>query len=79
MAKESPLFAERFRLVERPEEYYTVVAFLDLFEFLFRLNQTKMIDPHLWLRWKELAKMIMTIQSSKEYVISQSKFIERNS
>jgi hypothetical protein len=65
MAKESPLFAERFGLVESPEEYYTVVAFLDLFEFLFRLNQSKMIDPHLWLRWKELAKMIMTIPKFK--------------
>jgi len=61
MAKESPLFAERFSLVDSPQEYYTVVAFLDLFEFIFRLNKKEIIDPQLWLRWKELAKTIMTI------------------
>ena len=61
IAKESPLFSERFGLVDNPEEYYTIVAFLDLFEFIFRLNKTRMIDAQLWVRWKELAKMIMTI------------------
>lgn len=65
MAKESTFFAERFGLVDSPQEYYTVVAFLDLFEFLFRLNKTKTMDPELWLRWKELAKMIMTIPKFK--------------
>ena len=61
MARDSPMFAERFGLVSSPEEYYTVVAFLDLFEFLFRLNRKKMVDAQLWLRWKELAKTVMTI------------------
>ncbi len=61
MAKESPLFSERFGLVSSPEEYYTIVAFLDLFEFLFRLNKSRLIDSQLWVRWKELAKTIMTI------------------
>ena len=61
IAKESPLFSERFGLVDNPEEYYTIVAFLDLFEFIFRLNRTRMMDAQLWIRWKELAKMIMTI------------------
>jgi len=28
MAKESPIFAERFTVVDNPDEYYTVVAFL---------------------------------------------------
>jgi len=42
MAKESPIFAERFTLVNTPEEYYTIMAFLDLIEFLFRLNKAKM-------------------------------------
>jgi hypothetical protein len=37
------------------------VAFLDLIEFLFRLNKVGMIDPQLWLRWVELAKMLMTV------------------
>jgi hypothetical protein len=39
MAKESPIFAERFSVVDSPEEYYIVVAFVDLFEFLFRLSK----------------------------------------
>ncbi|MGI0014517.1 MAG: hypothetical protein ACREBU_13910 [Nitrososphaera sp.] len=66
MAKESPLFLERFAAVSNPEEYYTVVAFLDLFEFLFRLNKTKTIDSQLWMRWKELAKSLMTIPKFKK-------------
>jgi hypothetical protein len=32
MAKESPLYAERFALVDTPDEYYIIVAFIDLFE-----------------------------------------------
>jgi type II secretory pathway pseudopilin PulG len=29
MAKENPLFAERLSLVDNPDEYYTVIAYLD--------------------------------------------------
>ena len=65
MAKESPVFAERFTAVDSPDEYYTIVAFLDLFEFLFRLNKRDMIDPEIWSRWKGLAKTIMTIPKFK--------------
>jgi hypothetical protein len=61
MAKESPIFETRFSVVDSPEEYYTIVAFLDLFEFLFRLNKTRMIDSEIWSRWKGLAETIMTI------------------
>ena len=61
MAKESPIFAERFTVVDSPDEYYIIVAFLDLFEFLFRLNKRGMIDTEIWSRWKGLAKTIMTI------------------
>jgi hypothetical protein len=61
MAKESPIFAERFTVVDSPDEYYIIVAFLDLFEFLFRLNKRDMIDTEIWSRWKGLAKTIMTI------------------
>jgi hypothetical protein len=61
MAKESPIFAERFTVVDNPDEYYIIVAFLDLFEFLFRLNKRDMIDTEIWSRWKGLAKTIMTI------------------
>ncbi|MGB6673335.1 MAG: hypothetical protein WBE34_12955 [Candidatus Nitrosopolaris sp.] len=61
MAKESPIFVERFALVNTPEEYYTIMAFLDLIEFLFRLNKAKMVDTEVWSRWKVLARTIMTI------------------
>ncbi len=61
MAKESPVFAERFSLVSSPDEYYIIVAFLDLFEFLFALNKRDVIDTDVWFRWEGLAKTIMTI------------------
>ena len=54
MAKESPVFAERF----------TVVDF-DLFEFLFLLNKRDMMDAEIWSRWKSLAETIMTIPKFK--------------
>ena len=65
MAKESPIFAERFTVVDSPDEYYIIVAFLDLFEFLFRLNKRDMIDTEIWSRWKGLAETIMTIPKFK--------------
>jgi hypothetical protein len=65
MAKESPIFAERFTVVDSPDEYYIIVAFLDLFEFLFRLNKRDMIDTEIWSRWKGLAKTMMTIPKFK--------------
>jgi hypothetical protein len=61
MAKESPIFVERFALVNTPEEYYIIMAFLDLIEFLFRLNKAKMVDTEVWSRWKILARTILTI------------------
>jgi hypothetical protein len=39
MAKESPIFADRFTIVDNPHEYYVIVAFLDLFEFFFALTK----------------------------------------
>ena len=45
MAKESPIFAERFTVVDSPDEYYIIVAFFDLFEFLFSPQQTR-YDGH---------------------------------
>ena len=65
MAKESPIYEERFTVVDSPDEYYIVVAFLDLFEFLFRLNKRDMIDNEIWSRWNGLAATIMTIPKFK--------------
>jgi len=50
MAKENKQFVERLALVDSPDEYYTVVAYLDLIEFLFHLHKTKMMDTKLWPR-----------------------------
>jgi hypothetical protein len=66
MAKESPLFAERFTLVGNPDEYYTVVAYLDLIEFLFHQYNTKMMDTKLWPRWKALAETLIDIPKFKK-------------
>jgi hypothetical protein len=77
MAKESPIFAERFTVVDSPDEYYVIVAFLDLFEFLFRLNKRDMIDTAIWSRWKGLAKTIMTIPKFKR-VWEKTKDVHAN-
>ncbi|MGI0047721.1 MAG: hypothetical protein ACREBB_11130 [Nitrosotalea sp.] len=66
MAKESPAFAERFSLVDNPDEYYTAVAFLDLFEFLYLMNKAKTIEFGIWSRWQELTKTMMTIPKFKK-------------
>jgi hypothetical protein len=61
MAAESPVFNDRFALVDKPSEYYVIVSFLDLFEYVFHLNKTQMIDSVIWDRWKILTETIMTI------------------
>lgn len=66
MAQDSPLFSERFGIVDSSEEYYTIVALLDLFEFLHSVNKSKMIEPDLWFRSKEMMKSIMTIPKFKK-------------
>lgn len=65
MAMQSPLFRKRFSIVDTPEEYYISVAFLDLFEFMFRLHKTKTIDPLLWQRWNNLVHIFLTIPKFK--------------
>lgn len=77
MAKESPIFAERFAVVDSPDEYYVIVAFLDLFELLFRLNKRDMIDTEIWSRWKGLAETIMTIPKFKR-VWEKTKDVHAN-
>lgn len=66
MAMQSPMFTKRFSIVDTPEEYYVSVAFLDLFEFMFRLHKTKTIDPLLWQRWHKLIQMFLTIPKFKK-------------
>ena len=61
MAKESPIFADRFAVVDTPQEYYTVISIIDLIEFLYGLNKTNMINAEVWSRWKALSGTMMTI------------------
>jgi hypothetical protein len=59
--RESAVFMERFALVDSPSEYYTIVSFLDLFHYVFRLNEMQMIDEVVWKRWNVFIETIMTI------------------
>jgi hypothetical protein len=52
---------ERFALVDKPSEYYTIMAFLDLFEYVYHLKGENNIDDVVWKRWKTLMETIMTI------------------
>ena len=65
MAKESPVFAKQLSLVDNPEEYYIIVAFLDIFEFMLRSKKTNLIDSNLWKRWSNLAQLLLTIPKFK--------------
>jgi hypothetical protein len=77
MANENPLFAERLALVDNPDEYYTVVAYLDLIEFLFHQYNTKMMDTKLWPRWKALAKTLIGIPKFKK-VWDKTKYVHNS-
>ena len=61
MAKESPYYAERFALVESPDQFYTLRAYIDLYEFIFRLHKTDVIDKQLWSRWASGARAMKSI------------------
>ncbi|MDQ4073424.1 MAG: hypothetical protein M3162_03870 [Thermoproteota archaeon] len=61
MAKESTCYAERFSLVETPDQFYMLRAYTDLYEFIFRLHRNKMIDDQLWFRWMSSAKAMKSI------------------
>ncbi len=84
MAFESPVFAKRFSTVKKPEQYYIIVALLDIFEFLFRLQKTNTVDQNLWYRWINLAKMLRTIpkfeqvwqQTKESHTVEFTRFFE---
>ena len=77
MARESPLFAERLALVDNPDEYYTIVAYLDLIEFLFHQHNTKMMDTKLWPRWKRLAETLLKMPRFKK-VWDKTKYVHNS-
>jgi hypothetical protein len=73
MAKESSLYADRFKLVE-PNEYYTIISLIDTIEFIYRINKKKMIDKELWKRWENHAKGMMTIPKFKKIWLVTKEF-----
>ena len=79
MAKESSIFADRFAVVDTPQEYYTVMSFIDLIEFLYGLNKTNMINAEVWSRWKSLSRTMMTIPKFKKVWDKTRIFILLNS
>ena len=78
MAKESSLYAERFKLVEEPKEYYTIISLIDTIEFIYRINKKKMIDKELWQRWENHAKSMMTIPKFRNVWSATREFHTRD-
>jgi hypothetical protein len=77
MAKENEMFAKRLALVDTPDQYYTVIAYLDLIEFLFHLYKTKMMETKLWPRWKELAKTLLDLPKFRR-VWDETKYVHNS-
>lgn len=40
----SPFYAERFGILDIPNQFYMIRAYIDVYEFIFRLHKNKMID-----------------------------------
>jgi hypothetical protein len=78
MAKESSLYAERFKIVEEPKEYYTIISLIDTIEFIYRINKKKMIDKELWQRWENHAKNMMTIPKFRKVWSATREFHTRD-
>jgi hypothetical protein len=43
------------------EQFYILRAYMDLYEFLFRLYKSGMIDEQFWLRWALAIKAMKSI------------------
>ena len=65
MSQESTVVSKYYFSVDNPQQYYIIIQSLDIFEFIFRLYRTKMIDAELWSRWEATAKSMMTIPKFK--------------
>ncbi|MGD1838436.1 MAG: hypothetical protein ACPKPY_10320 [Nitrososphaeraceae archaeon] len=74
MAKESKVYNERFKLVDKPEELYITVSLIDTIEFIYRINKKKMMDKELWHRWENHARNMMTIPKFKKVWNATKKF-----
>jgi hypothetical protein len=52
MSQESSVVSQYYSLAGSPRQYYIIIQTFDMFEYLFRLYKTKMIDEEQWLRWE---------------------------
>jgi hypothetical protein len=77
MATEGPLFQVRFAVVDSPEEYYIIIAIIDLIEFMFRLYKKGMIDTQIWFRWEGYIRGMRTIPKFKK-VWEKTKDVHAN-
>jgi hypothetical protein len=66
MSSNNYVVSQYYSLVDSPEQYYIITESFDMFEFIFRLYKTKMIDEELWLRWEAAAKSTMTVPKFKK-------------
>jgi hypothetical protein len=74
MGNESSLYLERFKLVDDPQENYSIISLTDTIEFIYRINKKKMIDKELWQRWENHAKGMMTIPKFKKVWLVTKEF-----
>jgi hypothetical protein len=65
MTQESPVVSQYYSLAGSPKQYYIIIQTFDMFEYIFRLYKTKMIDEEQWLRWEASCKSTMTIPKFK--------------
>src|SRR5437899_2925386 len=49
MSQESPVVSQYYSLAGSPRQYYIIIQAFDMFEYLFRLYKTKMIDAEQWI------------------------------
>jgi hypothetical protein len=66
MSQESPVVSQYYSLAGTPRQYYIIIQTFDMFEYIFCLYKTKMIDEEQWLRWEATAKSMITIPKFKK-------------
>lgn len=69
MSQESPVVSQYYSLAGSPRQYYIITQTFDMFEYIFRLYKTKMIDEEQWLRWEATAKSMITIPKFKKIAV----------
>jgi hypothetical protein len=66
MPQEGPIVSQYYSWAGGPKHYYIIIQTFDMFEYLFRLYKTDMIEVRKWLRWKTTATSMITIPKFKK-------------